>query len=94
MTLQLETNLYYLVFELINNALKHSGGNKIFVQLIKHDNNLSLSVEDNGIGFDTKKSSEGLGLKNIKQRVAYLQGYIHIDVQPNHGTIFMIEIPI
>jgi len=94
MTSKMETNIYYLIYELINNALKHSGGNEIFVQLLNHDDSINLSVEDNGKGFDPVKTSDGLGLMNIKQRVAYLSGEIHVDTQTSQGTLFMIEIPI
>jgi len=92
--LKFETQIYYLVYEMINNALKHSGGDQIFVQLINHESTLSLSVEDNGKGFDQEKVGDGLGIKNIKQRISYLGGEIHIESQENRGSIFMIEIPV
>jgi signal transduction histidine kinase len=89
-----ETNLYYLTYELINNAIKHSGGNSIFIQLFGHTDSVTLSVEDNGQGFDTSLSKDGLGLKNIKQRVEYLKGELIVDSRMGEGTIFMIEVPI
>jgi signal transduction histidine kinase len=89
-----ETNLYYLTYELINNAIKHSGGNSIFIQLFGHADSVTLSVEDNGNGFDTTMSKDGLGLKNIKQRVEYLKGELIVDSRIGEGTIFMIEVPI
>lgn len=89
-----ETNLYYLTYELINNALKHSGGNSIFIQLFGHNDSITLSVEDNGNGFDTGVITDGLGLKNIKQRVEYLKGELIVDSRIGEGTIFMIEVPI
>lgn len=89
-----ETNLYYLTYELLNNALKHSGGNSIFIQLFGHSDSITLSVEDNGQGFDTSLSKDGLGLKNIKQRVEYLKGELIVDSRIGEGTIFMIEVPI
>jgi len=89
-----ETNLYYLTYELINNAIKHSGGNSIFIQLFRHVDSVTLSVEDNGNGYDTSISKDGLGLKNIKQRVEYLKGELIVDSRIGEGTIFMIEVPI
>jgi len=79
---------------LINNALKHSGGNSIFIQLFGHNDSITLSVEDNGNGFDTGVITDGLGLKNIKQRVEYLKGELIVDSRIGEGTIFMIEVPI
>jgi len=89
---KLETNLYYLIFELINNATVHSKGNNIMVQLIEHDNRLNLSVEDDGGGFDINRIGSGSGMKNIRTRVEYLQGIYDIDAGEN-DTVVYIEIP-
>ncbi len=92
LTNKLETNLYYLIYELINNATRHSNGNTIFIQLLEHDDYLSLSVEDNGSGFDQKDNTSGMGLKNIKTRVEYLGGQLSLE-STDFTTLFMIEIP-
>ncbi len=89
---KLEINIYYLIYELINNATKHSKGNSIFVQLLEHDDGLSLSVEDNGGGFEMNENSKGHGLKNIKTRIEYLGGEFFIDSNDDE-TNFLIEIP-
>lgn len=90
---KLEVNIYFMVYELINNATRHSKGQSIFVQLFKHDNILNLSVEDNGGGFVYDENKQGLGLENIKTRVEYLAGKITVESNES-DTIFMIEIPI
>jgi len=89
----LEINLFYLVYEMINNAIKHSKGNSIFIQLLEHSDSINLSVEDNGVGFDVEASKDGHGLKNIKRRVDFLNGELIIDSRIGEGTLFMIEIP-
>ena len=89
----LEINIYYLIYELVNNATKHSNGSTIFVQLFEHDDGIRISVEDNGGGFVYTESNTGMGLKNIKARIEYLGGSIFIDSNDSE-TIFMIEIPI
>lgn len=89
---RLEVNVYYLVNELVNNATKHSKGNSIYVQVIKHENLLSLLVEDNGDGFGSE-SENGIGLRNTKTRVEYLGGKFMMDTEGSE-TVFMIEIPI
>ncbi len=89
----LEINLFYLVYEMINNAIKHSKGNSIFIQLLEHSDSINLSVEDNGVGFDTEASKDGHGLNNIKRRVDFLNGELIIDSRIGEGTLFMIEIP-
>jgi signal transduction histidine kinase len=90
---KLEINLYYLIFELINNAIKHSKGDSLFIQLLSHEDGLNLSVEDNGEGFNVKESKDGLGLQNIRHRVEYLGGKLIIDSKIGQGTLFMIEVP-
>ncbi|NOY51564.1 MAG: hypothetical protein GXO88_13505 [Chlorobi bacterium] len=89
----LELNLYYLVYELVNNAIRHSNGNTIFVELIDHDVLISLSVTDNGTEFKSDEFSDGMGLKNVKARVEYLDGELNVDAN-GQETIFMVEIPI
>lgn len=87
-----EMNLYFLFYEIINNAIKHSGASEIVVQLLDGTEALDLSVEDNGKGFEPEKDYPGIGLKNIRQRVTYLGGSLAIDSVPGQGTAFLIEI--
>ncbi len=86
--------LFRIIQELITNAIKHSKGNNILIQLIKQDQLLSLSVDDNGLGFDANQFNEnGLGLSNIKSRVKYLRGELDIDSTLGEGSSFNILIP-
>ena len=88
-----QVNLYYLIYELINNAIKHSGGKNLTIQLFIENELLTLSAEDDGVGFDISKKGEGHGLNNIRQRVDYLGGKLMIESQEGYGSVFMIEIP-
>ena len=91
---KLELNIYYLINELVNNATKHSNGSAINVQLYEEENNIiSLSVEDDGSGFNPKEASKGMGLKNIESRLKYLGGTLLIE-SSGTDTQFFIEIPI
>jgi signal transduction histidine kinase len=89
---KLEINIYYLIYELINNATKHSNGDSIFVELIEQEHSINLSVEDNGQGFDQTKIKDGMGLRNIKTRTDYLGGKLEI-ISDSEMTLFIIEIP-
>ena len=73
--------LYRICQELLNNILKHAEASQIQVQLVKDENNISLTVEDNGKGFDPtdKEKFEGIGLKNIITRIEYLRGTVDFD---------------
>lgn len=89
-----EINIFRIIQELVTNSLKHADADEINVQISCRENHLSLSVEDNGIGFDPKTvTSDGIGLKNIQSRVDYLQAIM--DVLSNEdGTSYTIEMDI
>lgn len=91
---ELELSLYRIALELINNIIRHSKAKNATIQLIKNDDNITLMVEDDGIGFNVNTIVEGMGLHNIKSRVDVFNGKITIDTQPNRGSTFIIEIPI
>ena len=91
-----ETTLYRAIQEIVTNIIKHSKANKISIQLIRHDNELSVLIEDNGIGFDTSKINEfeGIGLKNIISRVEFVNGTVNFDSTPGKGTTVVIDVPL
>lgn len=94
-----ETNqimIYRLVQELISNIKKHANATHILIQLIGVQNQLQITVEDDGKGFDYKTALQqnGAGLKNINNRVTYMDGIINWDTQPNVGTTVNITIPV
>ncbi len=91
---ELELSLYRITLELINNIIKHSGAKNATIQLIKNDDSITLMVVDDGVGFDSNKIKEGMGLHNIKSRVDVFNGKLTIDTQPERGSTFIIEIPI
>lgn len=90
---KLEVNLYYIIYELINNATRYSNGNSIFIQLIEQNDILNLSVEDNGSDLKPHENGSGMGLKNLKKRVEYLKGKFMVETN-ELKTLFMIEVPI
>lgn len=91
-----ETVVYRVLQELVNNVIKHAHASEITIQLIREKTELSIVVEDNGNGFDTSTLSEkaGIGLKNIESRIEYLNGSVHFDSSPGKGTTVMVEIPL
>lgn len=88
-----ELSIYRIVNELINNVIKHSCATQATVQLVETTDELVITVEDNGIGFDGSKISEGIGLKNVYSRIQYLSGRCAIDSNKN-GTTITLEIPL
>ena len=91
-----EIVLYRVIQECVNNVIKHAQANKLDISLIKEGSEISVTVEDNGKGFDTSDSSkfEGVGLKSITTRVNYLKGTVEWDSSPGRGTVVSIQIPV
>ncbi|MCB0686043.1 MAG: sensor histidine kinase [Saprospiraceae bacterium] len=89
-----ELTIYRIIQELINNITRHAQANSVIVQLSVHENELFISVEDDGRGFDMQKVSDGIGLKNIRSRVAYLGGTMEMESTKNIGTTTNIVIPL
>ncbi len=91
-----ETILYRIIQECVNNVIKHSEANTLDISLIKDADGLSATIEDNGKGFDTKSKDhiEGIGLKNIYSRVSFLKGTVDFDSSPGNGTLVAIHIPL
>ena len=86
-----EVVVYRIVQELLNNAVKHSGATTILAQVMRQDNNLTITVEDNGKGFNKESILQGTGLKNIRSRVDYLKGQLDIQSTPGKGTSVHID---
>ncbi|WP_417886657.1 tetratricopeptide repeat protein [Zunongwangia sp.] len=86
-------DVYRIVQELVNNIIKHSKATQAEVQLTQHEDHLNILIDDNGIGFQ-KTKKQGIGLRNIKERLQNIQGTIAIDTSSDSGTSITINIPI
>jgi len=86
--------IYRIIQELINNMMKHAAAKHAIVQVSKTDDAISITVEDDGKGFDpaTLKNARGIGWENIQSRVDYLKGMVDIQSAPGKGTSVHIEI--
>ncbi|RZM08310.1 MAG: hypothetical protein EOO88_50420, partial [Pedobacter sp.] len=94
-----ETILYRVIQESVNNTLKHAGARELDITIDNNAAGISLLIEDNGKGFNSaavlSKNSghDGLGLQNIQSRIAFLQGTVEWDSSPGNGTVVTIFIP-
>lgn len=91
---KLEILIYRSAHELVNNAVKHANASHIYVQLVQEENRTSLTVQDDGDGFDTTKKMNGMGLQNIRSRVETFNGSISIYSSLGSGTEVNIEFTI
>lgn len=85
-------SVYRIIQELINNIIKHAGATEAFIQLHKHNNLLTITVEDNGKGFSVAANNTGIGLSNIQSRVSVLNGTMDIKSEQQKGTSVYIEL--
>jgi len=92
----LEITIFRAVQELSTNIIKHSQANEATIHLTNHDENINIIIEDNGVGFDSSKAdtADGMGLQNIKKKIAQLGGTLEIDSTPGRGTTIIIDIPV
>lgn len=88
-----ELIIYRIIQELINNVLKHAQAAECLVQVSFLVDHLSITIEDNGKGFDVKKESNGMGWSNIRQRVEFLKGTLDLHSSTSSGTSVQINIP-
>jgi len=90
-----QINIYRIVQESINNAVKHSGAKTIDIQIIESDGKLICAIEDDGIGFNVDSNAgSGLGIQSMRTRVSAMSGNLNIDSKKNIGTLITAIIPI
>jgi signal transduction histidine kinase len=91
-----ETVLYRVIQECVNNVIKHSGASTLDISINRDADGISATIEDNGKGFNTQDKSrfEGIGLKNIITRIEYLKGTVDFDSAPGRGTLVAIHVPL
>ncbi|MDR1356736.1 MAG: sensor histidine kinase [Tannerellaceae bacterium] len=87
-----ELVLYRCAYELVNNAMRHAGAPRIDVHLSMDDKTVYLSVVDNGVGFDPQTASMGMGINNMRTRLASFDGRMDIYSVEGKGTEINIEL--
>jgi len=92
--------LFQMVRELLVNVIKHAQARKVRVGINKHDNDIRITVEDDGIGFDSRgitsdrKRAKGFGLFSIRERVRYIDGDIQVESERGRGTRVTLVAPL
>lgn len=91
---ELETAVYRIVQEALTNATKHGNAGRAVVEVTEEQGMVCLCVRDDGDGFDPQARSEGFGLLGMHERVALLEGELHVDSAPGAGTTISARIPV
>ena len=84
---------YRIVQEQLNNILKHAGAKCAAIKLHTSDSHITLTVTDDGAGFDTNTTTAGIGLRNITNRAAVYNGTTRIVSEPGKGCMLEVSIP-
>ena len=92
----METVLYRVIQESVNNVIKHAQATELDIVLLCDAEEITVSIEDNGKGFDMKDvlSFTGIGLKNMASRIEFLKGSFEVSSKQGKGTLVAIHIPI
>lgn len=98
---KVENNIFRIIQEAINNAIKYSGATKITVSLKQTASELIITVKDEGKGFDTELTQarsgnleSGRGFFNMYERTEYVNGNLEIQSQPGQGTTVRLTVPV
>lgn len=92
--LEIELVLYRIFQESLNNIVKHANAHRIEVRLTHNYPRVILMVRDDGVGFDAKQRSGGIGLIGVRERAASIGGTIDIRSEKGRGTIVRVEVPV
>lgn len=90
----LETGLqlYRILQEALQNVQKHAKAKTVEIQLFQHENELVMTIEDDGVGFDQTQRIMGLGTKNMRLRAAQIRGELSISSASGEGTSIMVSV--
>ena len=91
---KLEIMVFRSVHELVNNAIKHAEAQSIHVQIVQQVDRVSLTVQDDGRGFDPNERAKGSGLRNIRTRAQSVGGELTLFSEPGKGTEVNVEFKI
>jgi signal transduction histidine kinase len=87
-----ELSVYRIVQELLNNILKHSKATEALVQMGYLNDLLSITIEDNGVGFDKLSSQAGgIGLHSLQSRIKAMNGEMEVETEPGRGVSVFME---
>ena len=93
---QVETNLYRISLEALNNSLKHAHASRVDIAIHNRDDRITLIVADDGVGFDPASPGilGGMGLDGMKERAGQIGAQLVIESTPGQGSRVVVEVPL
>jgi signal transduction histidine kinase len=92
-TYEFKLNIFRIVQEQMNNIIKYSKANEVNIVLARNEENILLTIADDGVGFDVNSPRKGIGLHNIASRTDVYNGILDIQSSPGNGCIMYIRFP-
>ena len=87
-------NIYLIIKESLNNAVKHSEASLVTVLILYHQPDFEVKITDNGKGFDTGKMNSGFGMSTLKKRAEEIGGKLTVSSEPGEGTTVLLKVTI
>jgi signal transduction histidine kinase len=91
---EIKTDIYRILQEALQNIIKHAKASSISVAIKDLENQLTLEIEDNGVGFNIDENAAGIGFKNMETRVKKLKVIFGVQSSKGKGTNISVHIPI
>lgn len=92
--LNLRRNFFLIYKECLQNVVKHARASRVSIRTGRSDDCITLTIADNGVGFDPAAGHSGQGLNNLVSRSAEMGGRIHIQSAPGKGTQIELSVPL
>lgn len=87
-------SLFRIVQEQLNNIVKHSGAQNVWIKLYEKDKEFLLEIKDDGKGFNSLETRKGIGILNIKNRAELLNGRAELFSEPGCGCVLIVSLPL
>jgi signal transduction histidine kinase len=91
---EVESTVYRLVQEALTNVVKHARAERVDLKVSMDGDAVTVSVRDDGVGFDPATTSEGFGLVGMRERLELIGGHVQVSSAPEQGTEVRAELPV
>ena len=90
---EMETGVYRIVQESLTNSVKHGGAGRASVEVLEREQQIVVTVRDDGAGFDPDARTGGFGVTGMRERAKLLGGELSVHAAPGHGTTISVTLP-
>ena len=91
---KLKLTIFRIIQEQLNNIIKHANAGNVIINISDAEMKLEMSIQDDGLGFDTSLKRNGVGLRNIKSRAEVNEGKVELISSPGNGCELVVSFPL